>query len=242
MLNAAAVFSGTRFSDLGAGLAEITAILRELGGPLAEAQATLLDARQDYIQGRVSFEEVEDATRACMLLYRQTGSEGRYWTEQGFLVNAALLDGRLEEAVRMDLERIEAYERMGSLTVLANALGDLAINQAIVEYRASQDNQMQISRKVTEQVKLAWQSLITARERLELLENAVNIASEVFESRKKLREAGKETVINVLDAENEVNNAQINFTGASYDERVAAFQLLLAMGRLNAATLGLPVQ
>jgi outer membrane protein TolC len=49
-------------------------------------------------------------------------------------------------------------------------------------------------------------------------------------------------VTNVLDAENEVNNAQINFTGASYEERVAAFQLLLAMGRLNAATLGLPIQ
>ena len=74
---------------------------------------------------------------------------------------------------------------------------------------------------------------MTARERLELLENAVNIASEVFESRKKLREAGKETVINVLDAENEVNSAQINFTSASYDERIAVYQLLLAMGRLD---------
>ena len=90
-----------------------------------------------------------------------------------------------------------------------------------------------------EQSKLAWQALLTARERLELLENAVNIASEVFESRKKLREAGKETVINVLDAENEVNNAQINYTSAFYDERLAVYQLLLSMGRLDETNLNL---
>ena len=97
-------------------------------------------------------------------------------------------------------------------------------------------------RKVIEQTKLAWQALLTARERLELLENAVNIASEVFESRKKLREAGKETVINVLDAENEVNSAQINFTSASYDERIAVYQLLLAMGRLDTANLNIALR
>ena len=96
-----------------------------------------------------------------------------------------------------------------------------------------------IRRGVIEQTKLSWQALITAKERLDLLENAVNIASEVFASRKRLREAGKENVINVLDAENEVNSAQINFTSASYDERVAVYQLLLAIGRLTPAYLRL---
>jgi len=46
-------------------------------------------------------------------------------------------------------------------------------------------------------------------------------------------------VINVLDAENEVNNAQINFTSASYDERLAVYQLLLSMGLLNPVGLNL---
>jgi adhesin transport system outer membrane protein len=111
--------------------------------------------------------------------------------------------------------------------------------QAAFDYHASKDQHEFTVRKVIEQSKLAWQALLTARERLELLENAVNIASEVFESRKKLREAGKETVINVLDAENEVNNAQINYTSAFYDERLAVYQLLLSMGRLDEANLGL---
>ncbi len=114
-----------------------------------------------------------------------------------------------------------------------------SLAQAKFQHRATQDDQDRIRRRVIEQTKLSWQALITAKDRLDLLENAVNIASEVFDARKKLREAGKETVINVLDAENEVNSSQINFTSASYDERIAVFQLLLAIRRLTPSYLSL---
>jgi len=113
------------------------------------------------------------------------------------------------------------------------------MSQASFNLGATKDTHDFTSRKVIEQTRLAWRALLTARQRLGLLENAVNIASEVFSSRQKLRAAGKETVINVLDAENEVNNAQINFTSASYDERLAVYQLLLAMGYLNPVGLNL---
>jgi len=111
--------------------------------------------------------------------------------------------------------------------------------QATFDYAATKDVRETTLRKIIEQTRLSWQTLLTSRKRIELLENAVNIAAEVFESRKKLREAGQETVINVLDAENEVNNAQINFTSASYDERISVYQLLLSMGRLTPASLRL---
>jgi adhesin transport system outer membrane protein len=107
------------------------------------------------------------------------------------------------------------------------------LSQASFDIGASKDTYDFTSRKVIEQTKLAWQALLTARKRLELLENAVNISTEVFDAQQKLREAGKATVTNVLDAENDVNNNQINFTSASYDERLSVYQLLLAMGLLN---------
>ena len=113
------------------------------------------------------------------------------------------------------------------------------LTQSTYKYRASKDNFDYTNRKVVEQTKLAWQALVTSRQRLDLLENAINIASAVFVSRKQLRDAGKETVINVLDAENEVNNAQVDYTSAAYDERLAVYQLMMAMGRLNAKYLGL---
>jgi adhesin transport system outer membrane protein len=114
--------------------------------------------------------------------------------------------------------------------------------QTAYEHAAVKDAHRHAANKVMEQTRIAWQAVLTARQRLELLENAVNIASEVFESRRALREAGRETVISVLDAENEVNNAQINLTGATYEERVAVYQLLLAMGRLNARFLNISVE
>jgi len=100
------------------------------------------------------------------------------------------------------------------------------------DYQAAMDGQDYTISKVIEQSRLAWQSLITSRTRKELLGNAVNIAAELFEQRKKLRDAGKETIINVLDQENELNNTQINYATATYNERVAIYQVLLSMGRL----------
>jgi len=106
------------------------------------------------------------------------------------------------------------------------------IAQASFDHSASRDNYEFTTRKVVESTRIAWQNLKTARERLKQLENAVNIASEVYDSRKKLRAAGKDTIINVLDAKTEITNARINLTNASFDEREAVYTLLLAMGRL----------
>jgi adhesin transport system outer membrane protein len=112
------------------------------------------------------------------------------------------------------------------------------LRQAALEYQAARRNHDIVERQVEEATRLANQ-LTTARRRVELLDNAVAIASEVFEARQKLREAGRETVINVLDAENEVYNARINLTQASGDVQLAIYRLLQGMGRLGPAELGL---
>ena len=65
-------------------------------------------------------------------------------------------------------------------------------------------------------------------------------AGEVFDAREKLRAAGRESALNVLDSENELNAARINFTSAYYDSKEAAYRLLLAMGVLTPGLLGLP--
>ncbi|MGB0672063.1 MAG: TolC family protein, partial [Rhodospirillales bacterium] len=65
------------------------------------------------------------------------------------------------------------------------------VERATFDYRASQDNHDFVRSRVEEQVRLAWQALLTARARLEVQENAVNIASELYTSRSALRDAGK---------------------------------------------------
>lgn len=108
-----------------------------------------------------------------------------------------------------------------------------AVAEAAFQYEAAKDTLQFTNRKVSEETRLAWNELMVARERVELLQNAVNIAGEVFDARDRLRAAGRETAINVLDAENELYNARINFVQAAYDARKAIYRLTLAMGQLT---------
>ncbi len=114
-----------------------------------------------------------------------------------------------------------------------------SVAQAAAQIAESRNNHAFVDRAVVEQLQLAWDGLNTARRRQELLENAVIIAAEVFELRQKLRDSGKETAINVLDAENEVNDARINLVAADFDARIAAYRVLQAMGRLTPENLGI---
>lgn len=111
------------------------------------------------------------------------------------------------------------------------------VAQASYDYGASKDTASQAGRKASEAVRLAWTQLATARERLKLLENAVNLAHEVYDARKKMHEAGKETLINVLDAESAITNADITYAMADFDLRTAAYQLVHDLGRLEVAQL-----
>ncbi len=115
---------------------------------------------------------------------------------------------------------------------------DANVSQAVAEYQGSLRNHELVTRKVIEQTRLAWSEMTTARERIDLLNNAVAIAGEVFDARAKLREAGRETVVNVLDAENEVYNARINLVIAQGDALRAGFQVLQGIGRLDLRNLG----
>lgn len=108
---------------------------------------------------------------------------------------------------------------------------------AAFEKAAAIATEADIRRSVEEDIGIAWQSLKTAEERTELLRNASLIAREVFEARQKLRAAGNDTAINVLDAETEVFNARINQVRAEFDARVARARLLFSMGQLTPANL-----
>ncbi|MBT3927744.1 MAG: TolC family protein [Rhodospirillaceae bacterium] len=111
------------------------------------------------------------------------------------------------------------------------------VARASHDYLSSIDQSNFVKRKISEETRLAWSGLDTSRKRVTLLQNAVNIAAEVFSGRRKLREAGKETVINVLDAESQMFDARIQLVAAQHDARIAVYRLMAAMGQLNLDTI-----
>jgi len=108
-----------------------------------------------------------------------------------------------------------------------------ANHQSLVEREAAVNN------RLAESVRVAWNQLTNGREREELLEGAAAISYDVMQSRKRLRDAGRETVIFVLDAEVEYYGALSNRINAMHDSVLASYRLLAAMGALTPATLGL---
>jgi len=147
------------------------------------------------------------------------------------------LVGRLDYEDNVD--GVQGIQRQGTIMVEANwQLFNGFANQARVAQAAYQHvsaihDRSTTTRLVMQDVEIAWDQVLTSRERVDLLENAVNIAIEVHESRRRLRDAGQETVLNVLDAENDVFNAQINLVSAQYDGYLGIFRLMEAMGRLT---------
>jgi adhesin transport system outer membrane protein len=105
---------------------------------------------------------------------------------------------------------------------------------------ASRDTRDQTERKTSEAVRLAWSQVQTARERVAILDSAVNLAYEVWQSRRKMRESGKATIVDVLDAETDITNAQITYLTANFDRKVATYSLLFAIGRLEPGNLSAP--
>jgi adhesin transport system outer membrane protein len=104
---------------------------------------------------------------------------------------------------------------------------------ALIEREASVIN------KADESIRVTWNQLINGREREELLESAASISYDVMQNRKRLRDAGKETAINVLDAEVEYYGVLSNKVNATNDTRIGSYRLLAAIGALTPEALGL---
>jgi adhesin transport system outer membrane protein len=126
-----------------------------------------------------------------------------------------------------------SWELFSGLTAQAN------IASATLDKSAASETYNYNRRRISEELEVAWQNLMTARERSKVMENAVDIAEEVFEARRRLRDAGRETAINVLDAQRDVFEARSKFIAATYDAQIAVFKVLFSMGLLGPDNLGL---
>lgn len=144
-------------------------------------------------------------------------------------------DTDLVEGVRTDVSVLVR----ATWTLFDGFATSAATASAAAGYQGSRSDHDALERRVIEAVRLAWHALETAKERRELLHNGVVIAEQVFEMRRKLRAAGRETAINVLDAEDELTRALIAQTTAEADAALATYRLLAAVGRLDRHHLGL---
>ncbi|MDX6749455.1 TolC family outer membrane protein [Geminicoccaceae bacterium 1502E] len=87
----------------------------------------------------------------------------------------------------------------------------------------------------------AWRSLASLQARMDALETQARSAELAVEGVRQEALAGLRSVIDVLDAEQELVEARATLVEAGREEMLAAFALLAATGRLSAQSLELPV-
>jgi len=87
----------------------------------------------------------------------------------------------------------------------------------------------------------AYEAWTTASARTTSLSTEVTAAQVALEGVEQEATVGARTVLDVLDAEQAMLNAQVRLVGAERDAFVASYELLLTLGRLTAASLALPV-
>lgn len=88
----------------------------------------------------------------------------------------------------------------------------------------------------------AWENLQAARARITSYSAQIKAAQVALEGVRKENEVGSRTVLDVLNAEQELLASQVNLVAARHDSVVAEFALKSAVGQLTARSLGLPVE
>jgi outer membrane protein len=164
---------------------------------------------------------------------------------RGELWPTVSLIGRLqrqEDISRKD-SRFDSAEALVSLSVPLYQAGNVYSRlrerkQLVVEQRRLLD---QSQRDAVEDATRAWNALETASAEIGSFSKQVEANRIALDGVEKEAEVGARTVLDVLDAQQELLNSQVSLVRAERDQVVAAFQLKASLGVLTARQLSLSV-
>ena len=97
-------------------------------------------------------------------------------------------------------------------------------------------------RAATEAATRAWENVQAAEARVTSFHSQIQAATVALDGVQREADVGSRTVLDVLDAEQELLNARVSYITAQRDSGVARFQLLSSVGKLTAHHLQLPVE
>ncbi|MEK9660981.1 MAG: TolC family outer membrane protein [Alphaproteobacteria bacterium] len=132
---------------------------------------------------------------------------------------------------------------VANLTMPLYQAGDVSSQVREAKQTASERMSLlaEARRSAAQTATAAWSDLSAARASIASFEAEVKAQEVAYDGVQQEANVGSRTVLDVLDAEQELLNARVNLVGARRDEVVNAYELLAAIGRMTAQDLGLPV-
>lgn len=132
----------------------------------------------------------------------------------------------------------------GRVTVPLYQAGEVSarIRQSKHVYHQRQDELQDARNKVRSAVVSAWSQLQAVRAQLKSDQTQVGATQTALTGVKEEERVGQRTVLDVLDAQQELLNSQVSLETTRRDLVVASFNLLSSVGRLTVQDLGLSVE
>ena len=116
---------------------------------------------------------------------------------------------------------------------LFNGFGDLArVRRAEMLHNAQNGTFDDEARRVREETRVVWDSLVTARDRVVPLREHVGAQRRVFGAYRGQFDVGRRTLLDLLDAQNELFQAELQLIDAEFNVDVAEYELIFVQGLL----------
>jgi TolC family type I secretion outer membrane protein len=155
----------------------------------------------------------------------------------------------LDSALRRNWDPNSFFSETDTAEIIANVTVPLyqsgaeyarvrELQQTAVQRRRQLDDARRAVRKTAGQ---AWEELNAAEAGIRALKSSVNANEIALEGVRQEADVGARTVLDVLDAEQELFEARVALVRAETDAAVAAFRLTEVSGAMTAAALRLPV-
>ena len=140
--------------------------------------------------------------------------------------------------------RIDSAKMTLNLTVPLYQQGEVFSRLREAKQEVAEQIQVidQVRRDAVEDATKAWESLLTARARVKSFKAQNDANMVALEGVQREAEVGSRTVLDVLDAEQELLNSRVSHVGARRDQLLAVFELKAAMGLLTSEKMKLPVK
>ena len=129
-----------------------------------------------------------------------------------------------------------------SIPIYQGGAEEAAVRQAKELHAQAQYNVQVSDLQVRQAVAAAWAQFESAQASIASNEAAERANEIAFEGVTKEQQVGSRTILDVLNAEQELLNASVALVSAKRNAEVAAFQVLAANGSLTAKNLGLKVK
>jgi adhesin transport system outer membrane protein len=136
----------------------------------------------------------------------------------------------------VDYKNNDAYAMLRMRYNLFNGGSDVAkISETTIQIQEATEVLHRTQRQVEESLRLSWNSMVTAQDRLPKLQATAEAAARTRDGYAQQFNLGQRTLLDLLDSENELYIGRSNYLDAQYIDLFSRYRLMADMGKLLSA-------